>query len=94
LVDRLWPRGTRKERAALDAWAKGVAPSDALRREYHAGLEGDSFEAAYRTELDGADPSLFDGSGVVLLTAAKASPNHADVLRAVWKERQKERLPG
>ena len=31
LVDRLWPRGLSKERAAIDLWEKDVAPSDALR---------------------------------------------------------------
>jgi hypothetical protein len=34
LVDRLWPRGLRKEDAALDEWAKDVAPTAALRRRY------------------------------------------------------------
>src|SRR5205809_7439226 len=34
LVDRLWPRGVRKEDRSLDAWAKDVAPSHALRRGF------------------------------------------------------------
>jgi uncharacterized protein YeaO (DUF488 family) len=36
LVDRLWPRGLKKEAAVLDAWLKDVAPSNALRRWFHA----------------------------------------------------------
>ncbi len=36
LVDRLWPRGVTKDAAALDAWLKDVAPSDELRRWFHA----------------------------------------------------------
>jgi uncharacterized protein YeaO (DUF488 family) len=36
LVDRLWPRGIKKEAAALDAWLRDVAPSDELRRWFHA----------------------------------------------------------
>ena len=36
LVDRLWPRGITKEAAALDAWLKDVAPSNELRRWFHA----------------------------------------------------------
>ena len=36
LVDRLWPRGLTKEAAALDAWLKDVAPSNELRRWFHA----------------------------------------------------------
>jgi len=36
LVDRLWPRGLTKQAAALDAWLKDVAPSNELRRWFHA----------------------------------------------------------
>jgi uncharacterized protein YeaO (DUF488 family) len=36
LVDRLWPRGVSKGRAAIDAWLRELAPSDALRHWYHA----------------------------------------------------------
>lgn len=36
LVDRLWPRGVKKEAARLDAWLRDLAPSHELRRWYHA----------------------------------------------------------
>jgi len=36
LVDRLWPRGLTKARAAVDEWLRDLAPSDALRHWYHA----------------------------------------------------------
>jgi uncharacterized protein YeaO (DUF488 family) len=36
LVDRLWPRGLSKDRAAVDEWLRDLAPSDDLRRWYHA----------------------------------------------------------
>jgi len=36
LVDRLWPRGLSKERARIDSWLRALAPSDELRRWYHA----------------------------------------------------------
>jgi uncharacterized protein YeaO (DUF488 family) len=36
LVDRLWPRGLAKTRAALDEWLRDLAPSDGLRRWAHA----------------------------------------------------------
>ncbi|MFZ0284457.1 MAG: DUF488 family protein [Terriglobales bacterium] len=36
LVDRLWPRGLSKERAAVDEWLRDLAPSDALRKWFHA----------------------------------------------------------
>ena len=52
LVDRLWPRGVSKERAALDLWLKEAAPSPELRTEWHAHPERwDEFSAAYRAEL-------------------------------------------
>ena len=52
LVDRLWPRGVKKEDAALDEWAKEVAPSDGLRRWYGHDVERFSeFARRYRLEL-------------------------------------------
>ncbi len=36
LVDRLWPRGLTKSKAAVDEWLRDLAPSDELRRWYHA----------------------------------------------------------
>lgn len=55
LVDRLWPRGVSKARAALDEWAKDVAPSPELRSEWHHHRERfDEFAARYRAELDEA----------------------------------------
>jgi uncharacterized protein YeaO (DUF488 family) len=52
LVDRLWPRGIRKEEAALDAWLKDVAPSDELRRWIHARPElWPAFRSKYLAEL-------------------------------------------
>jgi uncharacterized protein YeaO (DUF488 family) len=53
LVDRLWPRGVRKADAALDEWAKDVAPSAELRKWY--GHEPDRFEEfarRYHDELE------------------------------------------
>ncbi|WP_308799836.1 DUF488 domain-containing protein [Agromyces silvae] len=56
LVDRLWPRGVSKARAALDEWAKEVAPSPELRSEWHHHRERfDEFAARYRAELDEAE---------------------------------------
>lgn len=55
LVDRLWPRGVSKERAALDEWAKDVTPSDELRRGYgHEPEKFAEFARRYRIELDAA----------------------------------------
>lgn len=55
LVDRLWPRGLSKARAALDEWCKNVAPSDELRKWY--GHEPDRFaEFSRRCQQELQDP--------------------------------------
>jgi uncharacterized protein YeaO (DUF488 family) len=52
LVDRLWPRGVSKERAALEEWSKDAAPSDELRRWYgHEPEKFAEFTRRYRKEL-------------------------------------------
>ena len=52
LVDRLWPRGLRKDAIDLDEWAKEVAPSTKLRRWYgHAPERFEEFARRYRLEL-------------------------------------------
>ena len=52
LVDRLWPRGVRREALALDAWAKDLAPSDRLRRWFgHDPARWTAFVERYRREL-------------------------------------------
>jgi uncharacterized protein YeaO (DUF488 family) len=56
LVDRLWPRGLTKTRAALDEWLRELAPSDELRRWYHARPnEWQSFRQLYLKELARSD---------------------------------------
>jgi len=90
LVDRLWPRGVRREDAKLDWWAKEVAPSDALRRWFHAG-EGrfEAFRERYEAELEGNEGlqrlrELASSGTVTLLTATRnETENHAVVLRAL-----------
>jgi uncharacterized protein YeaO (DUF488 family) len=78
LVDRLWPRGFSKERAALDRWAKDVAPSQELRTWYgHVPERFAEFAERYRAELEAqpAESALADlkqmarDGDVVLLTA-------------------------
>jgi uncharacterized protein YeaO (DUF488 family) len=52
LVDRLWPRGMKKEAAHLDVWMKDVAPSDALRKWFgHEPEKWVEFQKKYRSEL-------------------------------------------
>lgn len=53
LVDRIWPRGISKQRAAIEHWAKDLAPSDALRKWYaHDQPRWPEFKARYHQELD------------------------------------------
>ena len=89
LVDRLWPRGVSKERAALSGWIKDVAPSSDLRRWWHHDPDRfEEFARRYRTELDD-NPALEDLLSIVrehdrttLVYAAKdPAVNHALILR-------------
>ncbi|MCZ2403949.1 DUF488 family protein [Paenarthrobacter sp. Z7-10] len=89
LVDRLWPRGVSKERAAVDLWLKEVAPSTELRKAFHhEGAAFDDFARRYRAELEG-NPAVqelrqvaAEHAEVVLLFSAKdPAQNQAAVLR-------------
>ena len=52
LVDRLWPRGLTKERAAVTLWLKDVAPSSELRKWFgHDPVKWKEFQVRYRKEL-------------------------------------------
>jgi len=54
LVERLWPRGLTKARAALDLWLKDVAPSTELRKWFgHDPAKWEQFERRYWKELQG-----------------------------------------
>ncbi len=53
LVDRLWPRGVKKDALKIEGWVKDASPSDVLRREFHAVPEKwDEFRHRYFKELD------------------------------------------
>ncbi|MER9653949.1 DUF488 domain-containing protein [Mesorhizobium sp. M0152] len=53
LVDRIWPRGIRKEDAALTLWLKEIAPSDELRKWFgHEPGRWAEFQKRYAAELD------------------------------------------
>src|SRR3974390_3356061 len=92
LVDRLWPRGLRREAAAIDEWAKDVAPSRELRVWYgHDAERLSEFRVRYRQELRQAKAAealerlrARAGRGrLTLLTATRdLALSHAEVLRA------------
>jgi uncharacterized protein YeaO (DUF488 family) len=90
LVDRLWPRGLRRDALALDDWIPEVAPSHELRRWFHhESAKWEEFEARYRAELD-ASPEAVErclswcrkGPVVLLYGAKDRDHNQAVVLAA------------
>lgn len=53
LIDRIWPRGVKKNGAKLDEWNKDIAPSTELRKWFgHIPERFDEFSLRYQTELD------------------------------------------
>lgn len=53
LVDKLWPRGVKKEEAAIDLWLKEIAPSDLLRKWFnHDAQKWPEFQKRYAKELE------------------------------------------
>ena len=96
LVDRLWPRGMKKEAVDLDEWAKDVAPSAELRRWYgHEPERFGEFARRYRAELTkepaaSAVGRLRRGSRdarLVLLTATRdVERSGAEVLRSALQD--------
>jgi uncharacterized protein YeaO (DUF488 family) len=95
LVDRLWPRGISKERAAVAAWPKEVAPTTELRHWFHGGGGGfDEFAARYRGELDAGEAgaelaALLEGHDRItfITTAPETERSNASVLRDWLVER-------
>ena len=88
LVDRLWPRGISKDKAALTTWLKEIAPSTELRQWFHHDpARWTEFQKRYHTELKAnlqAVEQLHDyikaGSVTLLYGAQDAEHNHAHVL--------------
>lgn len=93
LVDRLWPRGLRRDHAAIDEWMKEIAPSHELRRWFaHDETKWNVFQERYQAELaTGARAALMNtilqklkSRDVTLLFAAKNEhQNNAVVLEHV-----------
>lgn len=98
LVDRLWPRGIKKEQAALDLWAKSITPSTEIRKEFHHDpsrfaefrqkylfeLENNPESEAFRQQIR---EKLLEGPVTLLYGAKNREVNHATVLMD-WLERK------
>ena len=89
LVDRLWPRGLTKEKAALDLWLKDIAPSTDLRKWFnHDSEKWKEFQKRYRKELkenkeavDTLKEHLKKGTVTLLYAARDEAHNEAEVLK-------------
>jgi uncharacterized protein YeaO (DUF488 family) len=89
LVERLWPRGLTKERAAVDLWLKDVAPSPELRKWFgHDPARWEQFQERYRQELrDKKDAVQFlkqtEKEGTVTLVYAARDEGHNGALALI-----------
>lgn len=89
LVDRLWPRGVRKDTLLLTGWLKDVAPSDGLRRWFgHDPARWTEFRRRYREELKSHEATLQSlrdalkrGPVTLVYSAHDEAHNQAVVLR-------------
>ncbi len=94
LVDRLWPRGVKKETLQLDEWAKELAPSSELRKWFgHDPEKWEVFQERYKDELKElkeARRELLDKAGdqtILMIYAAKdGEHNHTVVLEDFLKQ--------
>lgn len=95
LVDRLWPRGIKKSSLSMDEWNKTLAPSTALRKEFHSeAIDFAEFSRQYREELNAHPDALIQlverarqGNLTLLYSAKNTQQNHARVLAEVLDER-------
>ncbi len=89
LIDRLWPRGVSRDAAAIDLWAKDLAPSSELRTWYqHDHAKWPEFRKRYFAELDGNREAVADvvsmiGDGVatIVFGSKETVKNNASAFR-------------
>ena len=97
LVDRLWPRGLTKERAAVTLWLKDVAPSSELRKWFgHDPAKWKEFQMRYRKELRQKKDALMllkqkseDRTVTLVYGARDEQHNEAVVLRKIVEGRKR-----
>jgi uncharacterized protein YeaO (DUF488 family) len=99
LVDRLWPRGFRKEEARIDYWAKDVSPSSELRKWYgHDPAKWEEFKERYFAELDQSGKGvelllkeLAGGYATFVYSSKEPAINNAEALKLYLENRSKKR---
>ncbi len=86
LIDRLWPRGIKKEK--IDLWMREIAPSEELRKWYsHSPEKCDEFKRRYKKELESKVKdvdklvNLSKEKNVIITYASKGNCTNANVLR-------------
>jgi uncharacterized protein YeaO (DUF488 family) len=97
LVDRLWPRGLRKDEADLDLWLKDISPSNELRRWFgHDPARWNEFRAKFFKELDQKDELVDqiiakarEGDVVLLFGARDKVHNNAAALKEYIETRMR-----
>jgi uncharacterized protein YeaO (DUF488 family) len=95
LVDRLWPRGLTREAAAIDHWAKAIAPSNELRQWYaHDPAKWGEFQRRYRAELKALPAevaalraAIGKGNATLLYQSKEEALNNAVALQAYLEGR-------
>ena len=99
LIDRLWPRGVKKEDLKIDDWTKDLAPSTELRKWFnHDPERWDEFRKRYFKELDtNADQvsELLESAGgrtLLLLYGAKDEEHNQAVVLKEWMEKHLGKL--
>jgi len=96
LVDKLWPRGVKREEAKIDLWLREIAPSDELRRWFsHDPQKWKEFRKKYETQLATKQELLHrikqmekeKGNITLLYSARDAEHNNAIALLAVLEKK-------
>lgn len=97
LIDRLWPRGVSKEKAAIDYWARDAAPSTALRKWYqHTPEKWAEFQKRYFKELE-ANPEavaaleseLTSETNTIVFSSKELIQNNATALVTYLESRRR-----
>ena len=99
LVERLWPRGMKKEALPMQAWCRDAAPSNDLRRWFsHDPAKWKEFQRRYRAELAGKPAvcqTLLDtarqGNITLLYSAHDTEHNNAIALKSYLEERLRDK---
>lgn len=93
LIDRMWPRGIKKDR--IDLWYKEIAPSKELVKEYHQTNEFENFKEKYIKELYANGTivneliKIIKSKPCVLLYSSKKEENNSTILKEYLEQKLK-----